>query len=59
MNSAIEDQGASEYTTAIKLMIVFEIDEVNNQQYLYYAASNYHSGEVLDKAMEGYENLWI
>lgn len=58
VNSAIEDQNASKNISAAdKLMLVFEMDEANNQQYLYYAASNYHSGDALEEAMEGYKKL--
>lgn len=58
VTSAIEDQNASKNLSAAdKLMEVYELDEANNQQYLYYAASNYHNGEELDKALDGYTKL--
>ena len=58
VTSAIEDQNASRSISAAdKLMEVYNMDKANNQQYLYYAAINYHSGEELDKALEGYEEL--
>lgn|SRR5690554_790687 len=56
--SAIEDQNASKNISAAdKLMEVYKLDEANNQQYLYYAASNYHNGKELDKALNGYRKL--
>ena len=58
VTSAIEDQNASKNISAAdKLMEVYKLDEANNLQYLYYAASNYHNGEELDKALEGYSKL--
>src|SRR5690625_8036811 len=38
-------------------MEVYKLDESNFQQYLYYAASNYHNGDELDKALAGYSKL--
>src|SRR5699024_978456 len=58
VNSAIEDQNASRNKEAAdKLMEVYELDKDNNQMYLFYAASNYHNAEELDKALDGYEKL--
>lgn len=58
VTSAIEDQNASRNIMAAdKLMEVYKLDEANNLQYLYYAASNYHNGEELDKALTGYSKL--
>lgn len=55
VTNAIEDQKNSEnLSSADKLMVAYSLDEANNQQYLYYAASNYHSGDALDKALELY-----
>src|SRR5699024_3530758 len=58
VSSAIEDQNASRNKEAAdKLMEVYELDKDNNQMYLFYAASNYHNSEELDKALAGYEEL--
>lgn len=58
VTSAIEDQNASRNIMAAdKLMEVYKLDEANNLQYLYYAASNYHNGDELDKALTGYSKL--
>lgn len=58
VTSAIEDQNSSRNIMAAdKLMEVYKLDEANNLQYLYYAASNYHNGEELDKALTGYSKL--
>lgn len=58
VTSAIEDQNASNSLSAAdKLMEVYKLDEANNAAYLYYAASNYHNAEEIDKALEGYKKL--
>ncbi|HLS11294.1 MAG TPA: tetratricopeptide repeat protein [Flavobacteriaceae bacterium] len=58
VTSAINDQNASKNISAAdKLMEVYKLDESNFQQYLYYAASNYHNGDELDKALAGYSKL--
>lgn len=56
--SAIEDQNASKNIMAAdKLMEVYKLNEDANKIYLYYAASNYHNAEELEKAMEAYKSL--
>lgn len=58
VNSAIEDQNASKNQSAAdKLMEVYNLNKDTNQTYLYYAASNYHNAQELDKALEGYQEL--
>lgn len=58
VSSAIEDQNASKNVIAAdKLIEVYKLNEKDNQVYLYYAASNYHNAEELDKALEGYKTL--
>lgn len=58
VTSAINDQNASNSISAAdKLMEAYKLDEANNLHYLYYAASNYHNGDEIDKALAGYSKL--
>lgn len=55
VNSAIEDNKSKDFESSYnKLYLAYELDKVNNQDYLYYAASSAVNGEFYEKALGFY-----
>lgn len=58
VNSAIEDNKSKNFERSYeKLYLAYELDKVNNQDYLYYAASSAVNGEFYDEALSFYLKL--
>lgn len=58
VNSAIEDNKTKNYESSFKkLFLSYELDKVNNQDYLYYAASSAINGEFYQEALGFYLTL--